>query len=166
MIFVSCGTVSFPFKRLVDTVIGLFKDNPNEKVIIQSGSYLRKSPANHIIIKPYFTFRKMLKYYQTADLIVSAAGEASTYLILAHATSIPIFFPRLKKYGEHVDDQQKLIGRFIEKYDPAYVAYNTLQLKNYLKRKNPKGDFENRIKEKNAETLKRLTENLNRITTV
>lgn len=131
MIFVTTGTVPYPFKRLVDKSVEIFKDK-KEKVIIQAGSYKIKSSSKNIEIVPFLPFEKTLSLYKTADLIISACGEVSVHLILKLAKNTPLFVPRLKKYGEHVDNQQEMIAKYIEKGSLAYVVYDIKQLKRLI----------------------------------
>jgi len=132
MIFVTTGTTSFPFHRLVNEVVKNFSPKIHEDGIIQSGAYLMNSPVSHITIQPYFSYQEMVRLIKKARVVISAAGEASVFLILQHSENIPIVVPRLDKYHEHVDDQQLLIARFVRKMGWAKVAYNTHDLLRYL----------------------------------
>jgi len=134
MIFVTTGTLSLPFPRLINAIINLYKHQTNEKVIIQTGNYTPSNPAKHIITQPYFSFKQMIKYFQTADLVISAAGEASVFLILQHSKNMPIFIPRLKKFNEHVDNKQLIISRYLKKHQLAQVVTDISLLKNHLKK--------------------------------
>jgi len=162
MIFISTGTIYFPFKRLINQVINYYQNNNKEIVIIQSGSSKIKSPAKHIIIKQYFSLKQTIKYLQKANLIISAAGEASVFLTLKHSKNIPIFIPRLKKFKEHVDDQQLIIGKFLQKYKLANVITNISQLKMHIEQEKSK-NINNKSFSQSLET-KKLIKNLNKIT--
>lgn len=133
MIFVTTGTVQIPFKRMVDKSMEIF-GGLREKVIIQAGCYKTISYYSNITLKDYFTFEKTLEYYKTADIIISSCGEASVFLILKYSKNVPIFFPRLKKYKEHVDNQQLEISKYIYKNKLGKVVYESQQLTNSIRR--------------------------------
>ncbi len=136
MIFVSTGTLPLPFARLIDTTIDYFQQIPDQKVIIQTGVYQPPySFPKHIITKPYFSFNQTIKYYQTANLIISAAGEASVFLILKYANNKPIFVPRLKSFHEHVDNKQLATCNYLKKRQLAKIAIKTHQLTKLLQQK-------------------------------
>lgn len=163
MIFVSTGTVSFPFVRLVDAVINFYRKRPSEKLVIQSGPYDPVSPAKHIVIKPYFSFERMLSYYRSASQVISAAGEVSVFLILRNARKVPIFVPRLKKYKEHVDDQQLMIGRYLQKHNLAQVVLDISLLKQHLKTKKTKGSKIDKYLASQSPELRKLINNLDQV---
>lgn len=160
MILISVGTLALPFKRLVDQAVDLFKDK-KERIVIQSGAYKKKSPSANIVIKPYFSFPRMLALYKRADLVISSCGEASVYLILTHAKNTPVFVPRFKKYGEHLDNQQLLIAKFLEKKGLAYIFYQTPKLSEFIKRKRKKNTSALSL---TSSELGRLVKNLHKIT--
>ena len=164
LVFVSTGTVSFPFKRLVDAIIEFYKDKPMTNVVIQSGDYKIKAIVKHIEIHPYFPLEKMIKFYKSADLIISAAGEASVFLILKYAKHKPIIIPRLKKYEEHVDDQQFLVANYLKKKKLAYTLLDRNKLKTMLKKHRLKLAKKRKTSLKTSSELARLIKNLNQLT--
>ena len=76
----------------------------------------------------------MIKYYQSADLVISATGEASVFLILQHSKNMPIFVPRLKKHNEHVDNKQLIISHYLKKHQLAYIVTDISLLSGYLQK--------------------------------
>jgi UDP-N-acetylglucosamine transferase subunit ALG13 len=50
-----------------------------------------------------------------ASLVISHAGQGSTRM-LAEMGACFVLLPRLKRYGEHVDDHQLLFARAVEKF--------------------------------------------------
>lgn len=157
MIFITTGTVSFPFRRLVDKSIDVFKDI-DEEIIIQSGIYKVKPLLKNIKLITYLPFEKTLKLYKSADLIISACGEVSTLLILKNAINKPIFVPRLKQFGEHVDDQQLLIANYFKEKGHAYVIDDISRLGKHISKRN-----RNNYKESKNE-LNNLIKNLTKFT--
>jgi UDP-N-acetylglucosamine transferase subunit ALG13 len=131
MIFVTSGTVSYPFKRLIDAAIDTL-GNMKEKVIIQTGDYKPDVLPANIKIVDHLTLSETIKYYKSARLIISACGEASVFLILRYAKNIPIFVPRQKIYGEHVDNQQMILAKEISLSKPSVVIYDINDLKKHI----------------------------------
>lgn len=128
MIFVSTGTFPIPFSRLIETVINYYQDKPNYQVVIQSGVMPIKSSPKHITTKSYFSYKETLRLYKKAELNISAAGEATALLLLKHSKNIPILFPRLKRYSEHVDDIQLQTCKYLRSNKLAETAITTNQL--------------------------------------
>lgn len=106
----------------------------------------------------------MIEYYKAADLVVSAAGEASVFLILQYSRNIPIFVPRLKRYGEHVDDQQLMIGKYLKKHKLAHVVFDISLLENYLEKKKINRSKIDKHFSSQAQELRRLIANLDKTT--
>lgn len=130
MILVTSGTLSYPFKRLVDTCYDYFRNFSfsKQKIIIQTGSYNLKSDFKNIETVSQIPFDEMLDLYQKANLIISAAGEGSVSLILHYASSRPILFPRQRVFNEHVDDQQVMIAQAVAKKNLSISVYNQKRL--------------------------------------
>ncbi len=109
MIFATVGGMR-GFERLVrqmDVIAGELE----EQVMMQIGS-TDYEPRNC----DYFTFMSrndMKKLYADARVIVSHAGTGSILTALEHNKPL-VLVPRLKKYGEHIDDHQLEIARDME----------------------------------------------------
>lgn len=135
MIFISTGTIALPFNRLIDSSINVLKDQVKNQVIIQSGTYqVKQTLPKHISIKPYFTLSQTIKYYKQASLVISAAGEASVFLILKNTRFKPVFMPRLKHFGEHVDNLQLATCDYLKQKKLTYVFTETSNLQHHLPR--------------------------------
>jgi beta-1,4-N-acetylglucosaminyltransferase len=106
MIFVSVGTHEAPFDRLLRAVHELEVD---EELIVQFGtSQVRGERAVEFEYLPY---DRVVHYVQRARAVVIHAGVGSVMLTLANGKR-PIVMPRLRRFGEHVDDhQQELASR-------------------------------------------------------
>ena len=113
MIFVAVGTRKFQLNRLlseIDTLVekGLIKD----KVFAQTG-YSDYMPKNYDYIdfmpKPEFD-----NYIHNCDLLITHGGVGIILTALKNEKPT-IVFPRLSKYGEHVDDHQlEITEAFVE----------------------------------------------------
>jgi len=64
---------------------------------------------------------------KNSDLVISHAGAGSIMTTLVNNKPL-ILVPRLKKYGEVVDDHQLELAREMEKQGRAIVAYDTNDL--------------------------------------
>lgn len=137
MIFVTTGTVSFPFKRLVDGAVVIWKNKP-EEVVIQAGNYVPANESKNIKLIKYLTLFETIEYYQKSRLVVSAAGEASVFMMLKYCKYMPILFPRQKRYGEHVDDQQLEIAVEAKRLGYAELALSEGELKQLSEQFNPR----------------------------
>lgn len=108
MIFVILGTQKFQLNRLLQQ-IDRYVDSGEiqDEVIAQIGhsSYLPQHFTYHRFLdKEAFT-----AYIRNADLIVTHSGVGS--IITAKQYQKPVIvFPRMAKYGEHVDDHQMEIA--------------------------------------------------------
>ena len=105
MILVTVGTNEARFDRLLRTVQDLGLE---EELVVQYGSSsVRPSPA---------TLHQELAYHDLVDLVraaravVAHAGVGIVLTALANGKR-PIVLPRLKRFGEAVDDHQLHFGR-------------------------------------------------------
>ncbi len=117
MIVYTLGTIFFPFERAINWLqILLEKEIIVEPVLLQHGT---TSPArlNHPLVTSVasLTRDEMCVAVKQASLVISHAGQGSTRM-LAEMGACFILLPRLKHYGEHVDDHQLLFARTVEKF--------------------------------------------------
>ena len=121
-IFIPLGTQKFQFNRLVRAMNrlveqGLYKP---EEVVMQAAVY---------DVKPVFTHYRLIPAEQFADFIHSADlvithGGVNSIITCMKLRKPLVVVPRLKKYGEHVDDHQREIAEVMKvKYD-VVVAYD------------------------------------------
>lgn len=113
MIFVTVGTHEQQFNRLVKAVDDLVADGAiKEEVIIQKG--FSDYGPEHCKSYKLIGYKDMQKYYDEARVIITHGGPASFMAALERGKT-PIVVPRLKKYGEHVNDHQDYFCREVEK---------------------------------------------------
>lgn len=114
MIFVTLGTQKFQFNRLLTMIDELIKSGEiTDEVFAQIGNsdytpsffrYVRFLPKN-----------KFDEYVEKCDLLITHSGVSTIVTGLLLRKKI-IVVPRMKKYGEHVDDHQIQIAEiFSEK---------------------------------------------------
>lgn len=161
MIFLTVGT-QFPFDRLVRSIDEVISRNGfQEQVFAQIGntSYEPKNfRAVSSIEKELFD-----KHICEASYIISHAGMGTITTALEHHKPL-LVMPRLKKYGEAVNDHQLAIARKFEEFRHILVAHTEneiaekiKQLKSFVPqpRRNQTGAVVDRI----ATFLKLLSEN-------
>lgn len=105
MIFVTVGTNEARFDRLVRAVEAL---GGSEELVVQHGpSPVRPRGATCV---DYMSFEDLTEHVRQARLVVMHAGVGSILAALANGTR-PVVVPRLKRFGEAVDDHQLTFGR-------------------------------------------------------
>ena len=139
MIFLTAGT-QFPFDRLVKAVDEVISQNRfGEEIFAQIG---------HSIYRPRsFEYVEFLNkeifdsYVKKASSLISHAGIGIIMLALDNNKPL-LVMPRLKKYGEVVNDHQVAIAKRFEKLGHTLVAYDVedlpdrmRKLKNFVPRK-------------------------------
>lgn len=125
MIFLTVGT-QFPFDRLVRAVDKAIGQNGFEEEIfaqIGPGSY---QPQNFEAIS---SLEKKVfdKHICEASCIISHAGMGTISMALEHHKPL-LVMPRLKKYGEAVNDHQVAIAKKFEEFGHILVAYQEKDL--------------------------------------
>jgi len=125
MIFLTVGT-QFPFDRLVIAVDRAAGTNGfDEQIIAQIGesSYCPENfDAAPSVEKALFD-----RHFSEADSIISHAGMGTITMALDHRKPL-LVMPRLKKYGEVVNDHQLAIAKKFEQLGYLLVAYNAEEL--------------------------------------
>lgn len=100
MILVAVGSSQFPFDRLLHAVESLPR---REELVVQHGpSGVRPSDARCM---PYVPFESLAELVREARVVVTHAGVGSILLSLANGKR-PYVVPRLRAFGETVDDHQ------------------------------------------------------------
>lgn len=124
MIFISAGTVEFPFPRLVSVMYENLLGK-KEKVIIQSGYGADLRSHKNITVQQFISLQETITYYKKARINISAAGEGSCILLSQFSKNMFYVVPRMRKYNEHVDDQQLEIAEYFSKKKLAMVIEDT-----------------------------------------
>ena len=158
MIFVTVGTHTQPFDRLLKKVDELVeKGKIKEKVIAQIG-YSTYKPKNY----NYFSFtseRKILELNKKARIIITHAGVGSIITALQFKKPI-IAVPRLKKFNEHVNDHQLQIAKAFEKEGKILACYDINELEKIIKKAKK---FKPKVKKKKSKILSILEEYLKKL---
>lgn len=105
MILVTVGTNGAPFDRLLAELDNV---SPGETIIVQRGMSTVEPEGSTCI--DYLPFDEVVSLAAQARVIVTHAGVGSVLLALEQGHR-PIVVPRLKRFGEAVDDHQVEFGK-------------------------------------------------------
>ena len=100
MILVLCGTQKQSFARMIREVEKLADDY---EIVVQAGHSQYSSDKMEIF--DFISGEELKVLYEKADYIVTHGGAGSMFQAI-QSQKKTIVFPRLQKYGEHVDDHQ------------------------------------------------------------
>ena len=130
MIFVTVGTHYQGFERLIkkmDEIAGKI----DEEVIMQIG-FTQYEPKNAKWFRFVETEEDILELYKKADIIVAHAGAGTLLTALSLGKPL-VVVPRLKKFGEHVDNQQLELAEALESMGKAISIYDIEKLEDAIK---------------------------------
>jgi UDP-N-acetylglucosamine transferase subunit ALG13 len=100
MILVATGASQFPFDRLLRAVSALDR---GERVVVQHGCSAVKPDGAECV--DFLPMPDLAALVREARVVVTHAGVGSILLCLTNGRS-PVVVPRLKRFGETVDDHQ------------------------------------------------------------
>lgn len=132
MIFVTVGTHYQGFERLIrkmDDIAGRIDDD----VVMQIGS-TNYAPKN----ARYFKFlgeESILRCYEKANVVVAHAGAGTLMTALSLGKRV-VAVPRMKKFGEHIDDQQFELAEALSKQGRVMAVFDIEELERVLKEVN------------------------------
>jgi exopolysaccharide biosynthesis glucuronosyltransferase PssE len=104
VIFATVGSTQFPFARLIDAL----EELPGEALSVQHGPVAPPRAAAQA--RAFMGFGQVIEQMENADVVVCHAG-AGSILCALRAGHTPVVVPRLKRYGETVDDHQRELAR-------------------------------------------------------
>ncbi len=122
MIFVTVGSnPTFRFQRLIDAIGQLA---PHE-LVVQHGP---ATPPNGVKeAHEWLTFNQVLDFMGEADTVISHAGTG-TILCASNMGHVPVVMPRLKRFGETVDDHQVALATVFERTGRVAVVWDAASL--------------------------------------
>ena len=117
MILVLLGTQNNSFHRLLEEVQkNIENQNIKEEVIVQKG-YTRFESEN-MTLYTQLPADELQQLIEKADLVITHGGVGSIISAIRRGKKV-IAIPRLKKYGEHVNDHQYDIIKSFD--DSGYI---------------------------------------------
>jgi len=132
MILITVGTHNEQFDRLLKEVDRLVEGKEIDGRVIAQIGCSKYKPKNY----QYFTFttwQKILKLNKIADVVVTHGG-AGNLLLASHFKKPIVAVPRMKRFGEHVDDHQLQLVRELEKQRRVIAVYDINDLGKALKK--------------------------------
>lgn len=136
MIFVTVGTQDKPFIRIIKAVEdAVLSGKITDEVIVQAGNTKYESDVLNVL--NYVPFDQFNEYIKKADIIITHGGVGSILNALKLKKKI-IAIPRLKKYGEHINDHQLQViqkmtedGYILSCEDENEIADKVLEAKKF-----------------------------------
>ena len=154
MILVLLGTQNNSFVRLLDAIqYNIDKKVIRDKVVVQAG--FTKFESKDMEIFNLIDKERLSELQDEADLIISHGGVGSIISSLKKGKKV-IVVPRLKKYGEHVNNHQLQIARRFG--EDGYVKY-VINLKNLEKTLSKIDKFEPKKYETDESNVVSIVEN-------
>lgn len=124
MIFVTVGTHEQAFDRLIEYIDNLKRDDLiKEQVVIQTG-YSNYKPI-YCMWEKIYPYQKMMELVAEARIVITHGGPSS-FIMPLQIGKVPIVVPRMKKYGEHVNDHQVEFTLEVEKRMGTIIAVSKL----------------------------------------
>ena len=134
MIFVTVGTNEAPFCRLL-RAIG--DHAANEELVVQHGpSPVRPPGATCFDFLPY---PRLVDYARAARVVICHAGVGSV-LVAVRAGKRPIVLPRLRRYGEAIDDHQLDFARRLDEENVVELLKDPGSLSDLLSERSDRHD--------------------------
>lgn len=128
MILVTVGTNEAPFDRLLSAVERIATD---EEILVQCGpAGIRPANAECVDFLPY---DELVSALRRARQVVTHAGVGTVLTALSVGLR-PIVVPRLRRYGEAVDDHQLPFARRLQEIGLITVVEETADLGDALTR--------------------------------
>lgn len=131
-LFVPLGTQKFPFTRLVEGLNKLVIEGiySAEEIVMQASVYE---------VKPLFRYYKLIPndefntYINNAEVVITHSGVNSIISCMSLKKKL-IIVPRMKYYGEHVDDHQMEIAELMESKFDVIVVRDMKDLQNAIEK--------------------------------
>lgn len=129
MIFITIGTQQQNFARLFAYVNQM---ETKEEIVIQKGksSYPFREG---IRVYDYLSYEEMEHYFKKARLIITHGGGGTIFKALQLGKKV-LVVPRMHQYGEHVNDHQLEIARYLEDKNLCLVATNYEEFQDALQK--------------------------------
>ena len=127
MIFVTVS--GFQFDRLIEKIDAIAK-NMNEKIVMQIGN-TRYEPKN----TEWFRFEsseRIEELYKKSRMIITHGGAGSIIKSLSYG-KVPIVVPRYKKFGEHINDHQLDLTKFLDDHGYIVAVYDVSNLESKIR---------------------------------
>jgi UDP-N-acetylglucosamine transferase subunit ALG13 len=133
VIFVTVGSnPTFRFQRLIDAIGQLTPD----ELVVQYGPATPPSGVKEA--HQWLTFDQVLDFMGEADTVISHAGTG-TILCASNMGHVPVVMPRLKRFGETVDDHQVALAAVFERTGRVAVVWDAASLPERVEQASKRG---------------------------
>ena len=123
MIFLTVGTTKFTFNRLIKAVARILLDmDSDEKLVAQIGPNNYRFKYKNKETFSEAAFDKMVKYLSRARVVIGHGGFGTSLLGITYSKNKPLVVPRSKEFGEHVDDHQIYLAKYLAEKELVKVA--------------------------------------------
>lgn len=107
MIFLTLGTTSYSFKRLLEGVDqALITLKSKEILFAQIGVNDYCFRYSHVKVFKEIPFGQMINLFIISRVVVAHGGLGTALLCLSYSKHKPVLVPRIKNLGEHIDNHQ------------------------------------------------------------
>ena len=134
MITVTCGTIPYPFDRIIQWIKAILEqDILEETIYIQYGVADISSIINHPLVKAksLLPFEEMKAVLVNSRLIIAHAGQGTTRKLVAMNKPF-IIVPRRAEYGEHIDNHQLEFAQSVSHQFGIRACNSMIDLKNAI----------------------------------
>jgi UDP-N-acetylglucosamine transferase subunit ALG13 len=161
VIFVTVGTHEQPFDRLFYELAAIKRQRPELEFFCQHG-VSRGHPE--LPGAPFVAFDKMERLIADADAVITHGGPGSILPVLAARKPI-VLVPRIRAFGEHVDDHQVAFCTRIAEAHEIELVTDIAELGTALRSARPPRHATTDGSEESISRLSRLIEGYPRIPT-
>ncbi len=126
MIFIALGSQRFQFNRLLKTVDELIGQKKIKEQVFAQRGHSDYQPEN-FAYKNFLNMDEFNTIIKKADLVLCHGGAGVMMRAMKQGKRV-VGVPRLKKYGEHVDDHQIQLLCQLEKMGMIEACYDLNQL--------------------------------------
>lgn len=126
MIFVTLGSQKFQFNRLLEKIDKLVSEGTIENHVFAQTGYSDYIPQNYQY-KQFLNRDEFLETENKADIVVTHGGTGAIIGAVKQNKKV-IAVPRLKEYGEHVDNHQIQLLKQFDDLGIIEVCYNVENL--------------------------------------
>ena len=137
MIFITLGSQKFQFNRLLKKIDNLIEIGIIQEEVFAQIGYSNYKPKNYSY-NEFMDRDKFANMMKKSDIVITHGGTGAIITAVKAGKKV-IAVPRLKKYGEHVDDHQvQLLKEFIaacydlDNFEKIYSDLDNMIFKSYV----------------------------------
>ena len=120
MIFVTLGSQKFQFNRLLKAIDELIITEKIAEMVIAQIGYSDYKPK-HYNYRKFLDRDEFIAVMSEADIVITHGGTGVIINAIKKGKKV-IAAPRLKRYGEHIDDHQIQLLKQFKELDMIYVC--------------------------------------------